>query len=106
MAAAAAGAASAGEISAVQTTAGAVLSDAAAIEASPGPACVPGLRANLRSGAADNSEVATDADSGMDQYEAGQVSTAVADVEAARPLVAEGSAGISAAAKAAGNFSG
>jgi hypothetical protein len=50
--------------------------------------------------------VAIDANSGMDQYEAGQVSAALADVEAARPLVAEGSAAISAASQAAGNFGG
>jgi hypothetical protein len=106
VAAASAGSASAGDISAVQTTAGALQSAAQAIEANPGPACVPGLRANLTSGAADYSEVAIDANSGMDQYEAGQVSAAVADVEAARPLVAEGSAAISAASKAAGSFGG
>jgi hypothetical protein len=106
VAAASAGAASAGDISAVQTAAGALQSAAEAVEANPGPACVPGLRANLMSGASDYSEVATDADSGMDQYEAGQVSAAVADVEAARPLVAEGSAAISAASKAAGTFGG
>jgi hypothetical protein len=106
VAAASAGAASAGDVSAVQTTAGALRSAAEAIEANPGPTCVPGLRANLMSGAADYSEVAIDANSGMDQYEAGQVSAAVADVEAARPLVAEGSAAISAASKAAGNFGG
>jgi hypothetical protein len=106
VAAAAAGAAPAGDISAVQTTADALQADAEAIEANPGPACVPGLRANLMSGAADYSEVAIDANSGMDQYEAGQVSAALADVEAARPLVAEGSAAISAASQAAGNFGG
>jgi hypothetical protein len=106
VAAASAGSASAGDISAVQTTAGGLQSDAEAIEANPGPTCVPGLRANLMSGAADYSEVAVDANSGMDQYEAGQVSAALADVEAARPLVAEGNAAISAASQAAGNISG
>ena len=106
VAAAAAGAAPAGDITAVQTAAGAVRSDAEAIEANPGPACVPGLRPNLMSGAADYSQVATDATSAMDQYEAGQVSAAVADVEAARPLIAQGSAMISAASRAAGNLSG
>ena len=106
VAAASAGAAPAGDISAVQTAADALRSDAEAIEANPGPACVPGLRANLVSGAADYSQVAIDANSGMGQYEAGQVSAAVADVEAARPLIAEGNASISAASRAAGNFSG
>ena len=106
VAAASAGAAPAGDISAVQTAADALHSDAEAIEANPGPACVPGLRANLVSGAADYSQVAIDASSGMGQYEAGQVSAAVADVEAARPLIAEGNASISAASRAAGNFSG
>ena len=106
VAAASAGAAPAGDISAVQTAADALRSDAEAIEANPGPACVPGLRANLISGAADYSQVAIDANSGMGQYEAGQVSAAVADVEAARPLIAEGNASISAGSRAAGNFSG
>ena len=106
VAAASAGAAPAGDISAVQTAADALRSDAEAIEANPGPACVPGLRANLVSGAADYSQVAIDASSGMGQYEAGQVSAAVADVEAARPLIAEANASISAASRAAGNFSG
>jgi hypothetical protein len=104
--AAAAGAASAGDISAVQAAAGALQSDAGAVEANPGPTCVPGLRANLMSGAADYSEVANAADSGMAQYEAGQVSAAVADVEAARPLVGEANASISAASNAAENFGG
>jgi hypothetical protein len=104
--AAAAGAASGGDISAVQAAAGALQSDAGAVEANPGPTCVPGLRANLMSGAADYSGVANAADSGMAQYEAGQVSAAVADVEAAHPLVAEANASISAASNAAENFGG
>ena len=57
------------------------------------------------SGAADYSEVASDADSAVGEYEAGQVSAAKADVEAARPLAAEATASI-AAAEAAENFSG
>jgi hypothetical protein len=93
------------DIPAVEGAAGALQSAAGAVEANPGPSCVSGLRANLMSGAADYSEVASDADSAVGEYEAGQVSAAKADVEAARPLVAEASASI-AAAEAAANFSG
>jgi hypothetical protein len=57
------------------------------------------------SGAADYSEVASDADSAVGEYEAGQVSAAKAAVEAARPLAVEATASISAAV-AAENFSG
>ena len=57
------------------------------------------------SGAADYSEVASDADNAVGEYEAGQVSAAKADVEAARPLAAKATASI-AAAEAAENFSG
>jgi hypothetical protein len=102
---AAAGHAASGDISAVEGAAGALHSAAGAVEANPGPSCVPGLRANLVSGAADYSEVASDADSAVGEYEAGHVSAAKADVEAARPLVAEANASIS-AAEAAENFSG
>ena len=93
------------DIPAVEGAAGALQSAAGAVEANPGPSCVSGLRANLMSGAADYSEVASDADSAVGEYEAGQVSAAKADVEAARPLVAEASASI-AAAEAAANVSG
>jgi hypothetical protein len=93
------------DIPAVEGAAGAVQSAAGAVEANPGPSCVPGLRANLMSGAADYSEVASDADSAVGAYEAGQVSAAKADVDAARPLAAEATASI-AAAEAAENFSG
>jgi hypothetical protein len=93
------------DIPAVEGAAGALQSAAGAVEANPGPSCVPGLRANLVSGAADYSEVASDADSAVGEYEAGQVNAAKADVEAARPLAAEATASIS-AAEAAENFSG
>jgi hypothetical protein len=93
------------DIPAVEGAAGALQSAAGAVEANPGPSCVPGLRANLMSGAADYSEVAGDADSAVGEYEAGQVSAAKADVDAARPLAAEATASI-AAAEAAENFSG
>ena len=93
------------DIPAVEGAAGALQSAAGAVEANPGPSCVSGLRANLMSGAADYSEVASDADRAVGEYEAGQVSAAKADVAAARPLVAEASASI-AAAEAAANFSG
>ena len=93
------------DIPAVEGAAGALRSAAGAVEANPGPSCVSGLRANLLSGAADYSEVASDADSAVGEYEAGQVSAAKADVEAARPLAAAGTASI-AAAEAAENFGG
>jgi hypothetical protein len=93
------------DIPAVEAAAGALQSAAGAVEANPGPSCVPGLRANLMSGAADYSEVASDVDNAVGEYEAGQASAAKADVEAARPLAAEATASI-AAAEAAGNFSG
>jgi len=93
------------DIPAVEGAAAALQSAAGAVEANPGPSCVPGLRAHLMSGAADYAEVASDADSAVGEYEAGHVSAAKADVEAARPLVAEASASI-AAAEAAANVSG
>jgi hypothetical protein len=93
------------DIPAVEGAASALQSAAGAVEANPGPSCVPGLRTNLVSGAADYSEVASDADSAVGEYEAGQVSAAKAAVEAARPLAVEATASISAAV-AAENFSG
>ena len=93
------------DIPAVEGAAGALQSAAGAVEANPGPSCVPGLRANLMSGAADYAAVAGDAESAAGALEAGQVGAAEADVDAARPLAAEGTASI-AAAEAAENFSG
>ena len=93
------------EIPAVEGAAGALQSAAGAVEANPGPACVPGLRANLMSGAADFSQVAGDAESAVGALEDGQVGAAEADVDAARPLVAEASGSI-AAAEAAANSAG
>ena len=93
------------DIPAVEGAAGALQSAAGAVEANPGPSCVPGLRANLMSGAADYAEVAGDAESAVGALEAGQVGAAKADVAAARPLVGEASASI-AAAEAAANVSG
>jgi hypothetical protein len=93
------------DIPSVEGAAGALQSAAGAVEANPGPSCVPGLRANLMSGAADYAEVAGDAESAVGALEAGQVGAAKADVAAARPLVGEASASI-AAAEAAANVSG
>lgn len=94
------------DIPAVERAAGALQSAAGAVEADPGPSCVPGLRANLMSGAADFAEVASDGESAVGAYEAGRRSAAEADVEAARSLAAEASVSIAAAEAAAGNFSG
>ena len=94
------------DIPAVEGAAGALQSAAGAVEANPGPSCVPGLRANLMSGAADYSQVASDADSAIGALEAGQVAAAEADVDAARPLAAEATASLSSATAAAADFGG
>ena len=77
------GGASAGDVSGIRTSAAAIQSDAQGVEASPGPACVPGLRVNLSAAAGDYSKAAADAGHGMTQYTAGDMSSAAADIGAA-----------------------
>jgi hypothetical protein len=75
--------ASAGDVSGIRSSAAAIQSDAQGVEASPGPACVPGLRVNLSAAAGDYSKAAADADHGMTQYTAGDTNSAASDIGAA-----------------------
>ena len=77
------GGASAGDVSGIRSTAAAVQSDVRGVEASPGPACVPGLRVNLAAAAGDYSKAAADADHGMTHYTAADVNSAASDIGAA-----------------------
>jgi hypothetical protein len=77
------GGASAGDVSGIRSSAAVIQSDAQGVEASQGPACVPGLRVNLSAAAGDYSKAAADADHGMTQYTAGDTNSAASDIGAA-----------------------
>lgn len=86
------GGASAGDVSGIRSSAAAIQSDAQGVEASPGPSCVPGLRANLAAAAGDYSKAAADADNGMSQYMAGDMNEAASDIDAASSAIGNGNA--------------
>jgi len=87
----------AGEMSAVQSAAASMQSDAQALEASPGPSCVPGLADNLSAAARDYSTAAIGADNAINQMSAGADDTAAGDLQSADTAMTEGNAKISAA---------
>jgi hypothetical protein len=86
------GGASANDVSGIQSAAAAIQSDAQGVEASPGPSCVPGLRANLAAAAGDYSKAATDADNGMGEYTAGNIEAAATDIDVASSTLGRGNA--------------
>jgi hypothetical protein len=86
------GGASAGDVSGIRSSAAAIQSDARGVEASPGPSCVAGLRANLAAAAGDYSRAAADAGNGMSQYTAGDMNEATSDIDAASSAIGNGNA--------------
>jgi hypothetical protein len=100
------GGASAGDVSGIRSTAAAIQSDAQGVEASPGPACVPGLRANLTAAAGDYSRAAADADHGMTQYTAGDMNDAASDIGAAGSALGRANAKLALATAAVSRYRG
>ena len=86
------GGASAGDVSNIRSAAAAIQSAARAVAASPGPSCVPGLRANLGAAAGDYARAAADAETGMSQYATGNADAATADIDAASSAIGSGNA--------------
>lgn len=76
----------------IRSAADAVQVDAQALQADPGPSCIPGMRAGLTAAAVDFSQAASDADTAMDQYDAGNASAAITDIQAISPLSSNGNA--------------
>lgn len=95
-----AGSPTAGDVSAVQSAASAIQSDAQDLEANPGPSCVHGLNPAITAAARDYSEAAIDVDNGMNQYSSGDINTAAGDIEAASTAMNNGNAQIAAATTA------
>ncbi|MGH3207373.1 MAG: hypothetical protein ACRDNO_06410 [Trebonia sp.] len=98
------GGASAGDVSGIRSTAAAIKSDAQGVETRPGPACVPGLRANLTAAAGAYSKAAADADHGMSQYTAGNVNDAASDIGAAGSAIGTGNAKLALATAAVSRY--
>jgi hypothetical protein len=98
------GGASAGDVTGLRSTAAAIRSDAHGVETSPGPACAPGLRGNLAAAAGDYSKAAADADDGMSQYTAGNISDAASDIGAAGSAIGRGNAKLALATAAVSRY--
>jgi hypothetical protein len=99
------GIAPASDTAAVQSAAATVQTDAQAVEANPGPACLPGLRSNLAASARDYQVAAIDATNGLNQMSAGNMNTATADIESADTKMGNGYAKIAAATSAVNSLS-
>jgi hypothetical protein len=98
------GGASAGDVAGIRSAAAAIQSDARGVQANPGPACVPGLRANLAAAAGDYSKAAADADHGMSQYTAGDRNDASAQIGAAGLAIGNGNAKLALATVAVSRY--
>ena len=98
------GSASPGDVSGIRSTAAAIRSDAQGVAASPGPRCVPGLRANLAAAAGDYSRAAADAENGMSQYTAGNTNDAASDINAASSAIGSGNARLARATAAVSRY--
>lgn len=90
----------ASDVSAVQSAAAAIQSDAQELAADPGPSCVRGLDPAITAAARDYSEAAIDVDNGMDQYSSGSMNAATADIDAGSTAMSKGNAQIAAATAA------
>jgi len=98
------GGASAGDVAGIRSAAAAIQSDARGVQANPGPACVPGLRANLAAAAGDYSKAAADADHGMSQYTAGDRNDASSQIGAAGLAIGNGNAKLALATVAVSRY--
>jgi len=98
------GGASADDVSGIRSTAAAIQSDVRGVQANPGPACVPGLRANLAAAAGDYSKAAADADHGMSQYTAGDTNDAGSQLGAAGLAIGNGNAKLALATVAVSRY--
>jgi hypothetical protein len=93
------------DMSAAQSDAAMVQSDAQALQASPGPSCLPGLASNISAAAKYFNTAAIDADNAVNQLSAGSLGAADGDIVSANTAVDKGNAKISAATTAVQNFS-
>ena len=98
------GGASAGDVPGVRSAAAAIQSDAQGVEASPGPACIPGLRVNLAAAAGDYANAAADADHGVSQYTGGNLNDAASDFGAASAAIKGGNAKLALATAAVSTY--
>lgn len=94
----------AADTSAVQTAAASLQSDTEALEASPGPSCVPGLADNVSAAARDYATAAIDADNSINQLSAGAMGVATDDLVTANSVLDKGNAKLEAAVTAAKAF--
>jgi hypothetical protein len=82
---------------AAQSASASVQADAQAVEADPGPSCVPGMAADTSTAARDYSAEAIDADNAVTQLSAGNVQGAADDINDANKQLDSGNAKIAAA---------
>lgn len=96
--------ATATDTSDVQSAAASMQSDAQALEASPGPSCVPGLAANVSAAARYYSTAAIDADNAIGQLSAGAMTAAADDMVSANTAITKANAKLAAANNAVKAF--
>lgn len=99
------GADTAADTAALESAAATVESDAQAVEAYPGPSCIPGLRGDITAGARYYSAAAIDMTNALSQMSAGNMTVATADVDSTNAEMDKGNAKIAAATAAVKNFS-
>jgi hypothetical protein len=93
-------------LTAVQSDAATVQGDAQAVEASPGPSCVPGMAADTSAAARYYSVAAINADNSVGQLSAGNYAAATGNVQSATAAIGKGNASVQAATGDVSAFSG
>jgi hypothetical protein len=100
------GSSTSSDVSAVRSDSAALRSAARKIGANPGPACVPGLRADLTAAAGDYSKAGLDDQDAMTKYSQGARAAAASDLRAFSAEIAAGGKKVKAASKAVSAFTG
>ena len=88
----------------VQSDAAQVESAAQTVQGNPAPSCVPGLRSDLNSVAADYNTAAIDATNGLNQLSSDNLSVASSDIGAASTAIQQGNTKSQAASSDIDNF--
>jgi hypothetical protein len=100
------GGATSSDVSAVRSAAAAMRSAARKVGANPGPACIPGLRADLIAAAGGYSNAGLDAQDAMTKYSKGSQDAAASDLKSVSAEIAKGDEKMNAAGKALSAFAG
>src|ERR1700761_312044 len=94
------------DVPAVRSAAAALRSAAKKVGTNPGPACIPGLRADLTAAAADYGRVGLDPQNAMTNYSKKAASAAASDFKAMSAEITKAAAKMKAASKAVSAYTG